>query len=572
MLWTARLRDERTGATGTLRTRGILAAVTVCMAVLATSAMAAGTNLLTNGDFEASGGSLAGWKGQNGTLSLVPGDVSANAAQVTRTASTGTYAIKTAADPVSNAGAGAVYVSDGRFKAPSGKNVCFKVKESGTTSKSVTGCTTGTGAWATLAELSYTVVSTGDSLTFFVEQKNAVTGDSFMVDDLSFSTTGTTVAPPTNLQATAVSPTEIDLTWNASTTPTVTGYHVFKDNGPQPIATVNAPSQAFDDTNVQPATTHSYTVTAFDGNGESIASNQASATTPPQSGGGGLMIAAAGDIACASLTPKATTCHQQATANLISSHLSQLDSVFTLGDNQYPCGAIANFNAYYDKSWGAFIANTHPTIGDQDIGASTSCDGQPQNGYFQYFGARAQPNGTSGYYYVDLAGGGVHWRVIDLNGNCSSTPCSKGSPQELFLQNAINTTPSGSCIMAVWHQPYFRGSSRTANSSFKPFWDDLYAAHAALVLNGHAHYYERFKPQNPSGNLDPANGITEIIVGTGGVNHGSASFISPNTAVYDNTHFGAIFLTLNATSVDWQFMSDSGQTVDSGTRSCTPRP
>ena len=104
-------------------------------------------------------------------------------------------------------------------------------------------------------------------LTFFVEQKNAVTGDSFMVDDLSFSTTGTTVAPPTNLQATAVSPTEIDLTWNASTTPTVTGYHVFKDNGPQPIATVNAPSQAFDDTNVQPATTHSYTVTAFDGNG-----------------------------------------------------------------------------------------------------------------------------------------------------------------------------------------------------------------------------------------------------------------------------------------------------------------
>ena len=90
--------------------------------------------------------------------------------------------------------------------------------------------------------------------------------------------------------------------------------------------------------------------------------------------------------------------------------------------------------------------------------------------------------------------------------------------------------------MAVWHQPYFRGSSRTANSSFKPFWDDLYAAHAALVLNGHAHYYERFKPQNPSGNLDPANGITEIIVGTGGVNHGSASFISPNTAVYDNTH------------------------------------
>ncbi len=89
----------------------------------------------------------------------MPGDGSANAAKVTRSGTTGTYAIKTAADPVSTAGAGDVYVADGRFNAPAGKSVCFKVKESGTTSKTVTGCTTGTGGWATLAELSYTVVS-----------------------------------------------------------------------------------------------------------------------------------------------------------------------------------------------------------------------------------------------------------------------------------------------------------------------------------------------------------------------------------------------------------------------------
>jgi hypothetical protein len=33
-----------------------------------------------------------------------------------------------------------------------------------------------------------------------------------------------------------------------------------------------------------------------------------------------------------------------------------------------------------------------------------------------------------------------------------------------------------------------------------------------------------------------------------------------------------MFLTLNSTSVDWQFVNEAGQTVDSGTRSCTPRP
>ena len=255
------------------------------------------------------------------------------------------------------------------------------------------------------------------------------------------------------------------------------------------------------------------------------------------------------------------------------SRLSQLDSVWTLGDNQYPCGALENFKTYYDASWGAFLNKTHPTVGDQDIGASSSCDGKPQNGYFQYFGARAQPNGASGYYYVDLSdGNGANWRVIDLNGNCPTTSCAVGSPQELFLKNAINTTPSGSCIMAMWHQPFFSGSSLNGHSAYKPFWDDLYAAHAALVLNGHAHYYERYKPQNPSGAVDPANGITEMIVGTGGINHGSAKVISPNTAVYNNQNWGAMFLTLNSTSVDWQFVNEAGQTVDSGTRSCTPRP
>jgi hypothetical protein len=557
------------------RTRVILAAVTVCMSVLATSAMAAGTNLLSNGDFEGSGsGSLAGWKGQSATLALAAGDNGAGfGAQVTRSGTTGTYAIKWSADVVTNAGAGDVYVADGRFKAPPGKSICFKVKESGTTAKTVTGCTAGTGGWATLAELSYTVVSSGDVLDFFVEQKSAVANDSFVVDNLSFSTNGTTVNPPSNLHATATSPTEIALTWNASTTPTVTGYHIFKDDGTQPFATVGASATSFEDTTVDPATTHHYVVTAFDPNGESVASNEATATTPSDGGGGGLMIAAAGDISCASLTPTSTKCHQQATANLISSRLSQLDSVWTLGDNQYPCGALSDFNNYYDRSWGAFFGKTHPTIGDQDIGASTSCDGKPQNGYFQYFGARAQPNGANGYYYVDLSdGNGANWRVIDLNGNCTSTPCAAGSPQEQFLQNAINTTPSGSCIMAMWHQPFFSGSSLNGHSAYKPFWDDLYAAHAALILNGHAHYFERYKPQNPSGAVDPANGITEIIVGTGGINHGSAKVISPNTAVYNNTTWGAIFLTLHATSVEWQFVGENGATVDSGTRSCTPRP
>jgi hypothetical protein len=49
----------------------------------------------------------------------------------------------------------------------------------------------------------------------------------------------------------------------------------------------------------------------------------------------------------------------------------------------------------------------------------------------------------------------------------------------------------------------------------KPFWADLYNAAADLILNGHAHNYERFAPQTPTG-TSSANGRREIVVGTGG--------------------------------------------------------
>ena len=62
------------------------------------------------------------------------------------------------------------------------------------------------------------------------------------------------------------------------------------------------------------------------------------------------------------------------------------------------------------------------------------------------------------------------------------------------------------------------GAEHGSDSSFDPFWQDLYAAGADLVLVGHDHEYERFAPQNPSGVADP-KGIREFVVGTGGASH-----------------------------------------------------
>ena len=50
----------------------------------------------------------------------------------------------------------------------------------------------------------------------------------------------------------------------------------------------------------------------------------------------------------------------------------------------------------------------------------------------------------------------------------------------------------------------------------QPLFQALYNADADVVLGGHAHDYERFAPQNPSGQLDNARGIRQFVVGTGG--------------------------------------------------------
>ncbi len=64
-----------------------------------------------------------------------------------------------------------------------------------------------------------------------------------------------------------------------------------------------------------------------------------------------------------------------------------------------------------------------------------------------------------------------------------------------------------------------------------PFWEALYDADAEVVLGGHAHHYERFAPQTPSGQEDQAQGIREFVVGTGGNGLNSFGTVKANSQV-----------------------------------------
>ena len=108
---------------------------------------------------------------------------------------------------------------------------------------------------------------------------------------LPVDTTPPTV--PTLLSATAVSSTQVNLSWTASSDPApnatgLGGYHVFRNGGVTPIATVAAGTTTYSNGGLSAATAYTYTVSAFDlaaTPNESTASSSLGATTFGSGGG-----------------------------------------------------------------------------------------------------------------------------------------------------------------------------------------------------------------------------------------------------------------------------------------------
>jgi hypothetical protein len=97
-----------------------------------------------------------------------------------------------------------------------------------------------------------------------------------------------TPAAPTGLQATAVSSTEIDLTWLDNSN-NETGFIIeaIINGSFQQIGTVNGNVTAAQIVNLTPQTAYTFRVRATNANGTSAPSNQVTATTPVGGGGGG---------------------------------------------------------------------------------------------------------------------------------------------------------------------------------------------------------------------------------------------------------------------------------------------
>ena len=317
------------------------------------------------------------------------------------------------------------------------------------------------------------------------------------------------------------------------------------------------------------------------------------------------------------------------------------DLVALVGDEQYQVGQYADFENSYESTYGAFKVITRPAPGNHEFYVEHGAIGVAGYGYFSYFngvqhnadgsvktatisnnpdtgGTFTQPvpysDGQAGHF--DQSGGlgsaadggpvGVgngwysydlgSWHLISLNIECYTQPggCSTNgswlAAELAWLQQdlASNTAP---CTAAYWHQPLYSPADSITQEGLtsQAFWELLYRHHADLVLNGHDHLYGRYSPLDPYGNPDPAQGIREFVVGTGGETLDTV--VTTNTTTADPTsnpnfnaqylqkasgdYWGVMALTLNPSGYAWNFQpaleltgDTAGPFSDQGAAAC----
>lgn len=247
-----------------------------------------------------------------------------------------------------------------------------------------------------------------------------------------------------------------------------------------------------------------------------------------------------------------------AVANLINSlDPNGVDPIASLGDESGDQGTTAEFANCFDPWWHQFKPRTHPAIGNHDWQTGNA------NGYFGYWGAAAGLV-NQGWYSYDVGA----WHIVVLSSYCGDVGgCGLGSPQVAWLRNDLATHLT-QCTLAYWHHPLFTSSPQPGTSgNSSAFWSVLMQYHADVIVNAHVHLYERFGPQDASGN-STSTGIREFVVGTGGGTMVGWSSRAANSEAISNSSFGVLALTLHPGSYDWTFSPATGSFRDTGSGTC----
>jgi hypothetical protein len=219
-----------------------------------------------------------------------------------------------------------------------------------------------------------------------------------------------------------------------------------------------------------------------------------------------------------------------------------LSRLLYLGD-VYASGTRAEFADEYHTTYGRLARVTAPISGNHDARNETT-------GYDAYW-RRVHGVRPPDWYAFRAAG----WTILALD---SEAPHHRGSAQHRWLRRHVRAP--GTCRIAFWHRARFSASDKHGDQSdMEPLVEPL-RGRAAIVVAGHDHLMQRFRP---------IDGITHFVSGAGG--HGLYRLGADRRLAFgDDRNYGALRLDLRAGTARHAFVTAEGRTIDSGTVRCRP--
>jgi hypothetical protein len=230
-------------------------------------------------------------------------------------------------------------------------------------------------------------------------------------------------------------------------------------------------------------------------------------------------------------------------AKMIEGH--GVDQFLYLGD-VYDHGTAEEFRSNYDTAFGRFKDRTYPVPGNHDWPNHAE-------GYDVYFAELMRRNRGRHYYAFDIG----RWHFVALN---TEEPVGPGSPQFKWLRRHLAKRPDN-CTMVISHAPRLNAGEHGEDAEMTAVWKQLLRGKAVAVLSGHDHDYQRFEPED---------GITQIIVGTGGRGLYDVREDDSRLAASDDKTFGALRMELAKGRASYDFVTIDARSLDSGTLSCDP--
>jgi hypothetical protein len=198
-------------------------------------------------------------------------------------------------------------------------------------------------------------------------------------------------------------------------------------------------------------------------------------------------------------------------------------------------GSARDYRKNYVPLYGELARKTMPTPGNHEWG-------RRGDGYEPYWaGVFGEP--PPAYYDTRIAG----WQILSLN---SEAPHGAGSAQVRWLRRRVSAP--GTCRLAFWHRPRYSAGKHGDQPDVTPLWNAL-RGRATIVLSGHDHNMQRFKP---------VDGITQLVSGAGG--HGLYRFErrDPRLAFGNTSTYGALRIELRPGRARVAFVSSGGRILD----------